>query len=360
VTEEAHTEETAPEAAADSPPGRIAVVMLTAIGDVVHALPVVNSLKAAWPGAKITWIVQPGPHGLVAGHPAVDEFIVFDRSRGLRGYARLRRELAGREFDLVLVLQSYLKAGLVTLLLRAPRKIGFDRARARDMTWLLTRERIPPRPRGHVQDEFLEFVEHLGVAPRREWGLDSTPEEEARYRELLPPAEGPTVAMVLSTSNPEKDWPSRNYAALADRLHDELGARSILVGGRTEREEAAARAVLTLAEHPPLDLRERDLRRLVYLLGRSDVLVSPDTGPLHVAVALGTPTVALMGATNPKRFGPYGRFGELMVDGFGDPGEEYASDAPRRSGRMARIGVDEVMEKVRRALELHSSGQSAP
>jgi heptosyltransferase I len=334
--------------------------MLTAIGDVVHTLPVVHSLKAAWPDARITWVIQPGPHALVEGHPAVDEFVVFERSRGAAGFAELRRALAGREFDLVLVLQSYLKSGLVSLLLRAPRKIGFDRRRARDLTWLLTRERIPARPRGHMQDELLEFVEYLGLEPRLEWGLEATEEEAARYADLLPPADGPTVAMVLSTSNPEKDWPSRNYALLADRLHDELGARAVLVGGRSEREEAAARAVVTLAEHAPLDLRERDLRRLVWLVGRADVLVTPDTGPLHLGVALGTPTVALMGATNPKRFGPYRRFRELQVDRYGDPGEDYPADAPRRPGRTALITVDEVMERVRLALERYPRGQSRP
>src|SRR5690606_9492393 len=105
-------------------PLEIAIVMLTAVGDVVHVLPVVNSLRAAYPSARITWIVQPGPGGLVAGHPAVDEFIYFDRRRGWRAFVDLRRALRARRFDIVLALQDYLKAGLITGLLRAPRKVG--------------------------------------------------------------------------------------------------------------------------------------------------------------------------------------------------------------------------------------------
>ena len=335
---------------------RIAIVMMSAVGDAVHVLPVVNSIKAAAPDARITWVIQPGPHALVKDHPAVDEFILFDRKRGWRAYRDVYRALRGREFDLVIALQVYLKAGVIAAMIRAPRKLGFDRARARDLNWLFTTERIPARGQRHVQDQYFEFLEHLGVPVVLEWGLGPTAEERARYASLLPPFDGPTVAMVVGTSKPGKEWPAERYAALADRLHTELGARSLLVGGRSAREVAAAETIRRLASHPPLDLLEWDLRRLVYLLDRADVLVSPDTGPLHVAVALDTPSVALIGYTNPKRVGPYRRFPELLVDVYGDEGEEYEPSAEYRAGRMERIGVDAVLEKVRLALERYPRG----
>lgn len=338
--------------------------MLTAVGDVVHVLPVVNSLKAAWPGVRITWIVQPGPGGLVADHPAVDELIRFDRKQGWRAFRDLRAEVRGRHFDVVLALQDYLKAGLITALLPADRKVGLDRRRARDLNWLFTNEQVAPRPRQHTQDQYLEFLEHLGVPVRLDWtGLGPTPEERARYDDLLPPHDGPTVAMVIGTSRPAKEWPEERYAALVDQLHDELHARSILVGGRSAREEEAAARIASLARHPPLDLREWDLRRVAHLLDAADVVVSPDTGPLHIAVALGTPSVALMGYTNPLRVGPY-RFRELLVDAYGDPGEDYGFESGYREGRMERIGVDEVLAKVRLALDRYGTreerGQPSP
>lgn len=347
-----------------APLREVAIVMLTAVGDVVHVLPVVNSLRAAHPDVRITWIVQPGPHGLVAGHPAVDEFIVFDRRKGWRAFRDLRRATRDRHFDLVLALQDYLKAGLITGLLHADRKLGLDRGRARDFNWVFTSERVAPRGRRHTQDQYLEFVEHLGLPVRLDWsGLGPTPEEAARYAPLLPSHPGPTVAMVIGTSRPAKEWPVERYAQLADRLHEALGARSILVGGRSQREEEAARRIDALASHPPLDLREWDLRRVAYLLDRVDAVVSPDTGPLHAAIALGTPSIALMGYTNPKRVGPY-RFHELMVDAFGDPGEEYGAEAGYREGRMERIEVEAVVTKVRLALERYDpreeSGQPGP
>ena len=332
--------------------------MMSAVGDAVHVLPVVNSIKAAAPDAHITWVIQPGPHALVAGHPAVDEFVLFDRKRGWRAYLDVYRTLRGRSFDLLIALQVYLKAGLLTAAIRARRKVGFDRVRARDLNWLFTTERIPARGQRHVQDQYLEFLDHLGVPVVLEWGLEPTPAEEARYAGLLSPFPGPTVSLVVGTSKPGKEWPAERYAELADRLHDEVGARTAIVGGRSPREMAAAAAIRRLAAHPPLDLLEWDLRRLVFLLHRSDVLVSPDTGPLHIGVALGTPSVALIGYTNPKRVGPYRRFPELLIDAYGDEGEAYEVTPGYREGRMERIEVDEVVRRVRLALERYP--RSAP
>jgi heptosyltransferase I len=346
-----------------APLDRVAVVMVSTVGNAVHVLPVLNSIRAHRADARITWVMQPAAAELVRGHPAVDEVVAFDRKRGWRGLLDVRRSLADRRFDVVLNLQAYLKAGLVSAMAHAPVKLGYDRARARDLTWLFSTRRIPPRPRGHVQDEYLEFVEALGIPVVREWGLGPTTEERERYAGLRPAAEGPAVAMVVGTTKPEKEWPAERYAALADRLA-EVGVRTMLVGGRSAREEEAAATIRRLAAAPPLDLREWDLRRVAYLLDRADVLVSPDTGPLHVGVALGTPTVSLMGYTNPKRYGPYRRFHDLLVDAYGDPGEKYPATAGHRPGRMQRITVDEVAARVERALRRYPrssrEGHSAP
>ncbi|HEX2080885.1 MAG TPA: glycosyltransferase family 9 protein [Longimicrobium sp.] len=346
------------------PLDRVAVVMMSTVGNAVHTLPVVNSIRAHRPDARITWIMQPGAAELVRGHPAVVELLVLERRRGAAGFAALRKEIARRRFDVALNLQAYLKAGIATVLTRAPVRVGYDRARARDLTWMFSTHQLPPRPRAHVQDEFLEFLDFVEVPVRLEWGLEPTEEERARYAPLLSDTPGPTIALVVGTTRPEKEWPAERYAALADAVAADLGAGTVLVGGRSPREEAAAAAIRSAASHPPLDLREWDLRRVAYLLTRADVLVTPDTGPLHMGVALGTPTVALMGHTNPKRYGPYRRFGELLVDAFGEPGEDYPVSAPNRPGRMERITAGQVMEKVELALQRYRSstpgGQSSP
>lgn len=342
---------------------RIAIVMMSAIGDAVHVLPVISSLRAAAPDLHITWFIQPGPLGLVTGNPAVDEFVVFNRRRGWRAFRDVWRATRGKRYDLVLTLQVYFKAGLITAMLKSPRKIGFDRLRARDANWLFTSERIPPRGYQHVQDQYFEFLEYLGVEPRLAWdGLASTPAEEERYEGILPPSDRPRVGLILGTSKAEKDWAPERYVELVDRLEEELGVGTVLLGAPSARERAAADLVLEQARHRPLDLLAWDLRRLVYLIERVDVLVSPDTGPMHIGVALGTPTVGLLGYSSPKWCGPY-RFQDLMVDAFGDPGEDYPPGRLFRPGRMERITVDQVLEKVALALERYPgpvSGQPVP
>jgi len=344
-------------AAPGAVPRRVAVVMLSALGDVVHALPVVTAIKRYAPATRLTWILQPGPSGLVQGHPAVDEILLFERRQGWRGLFDVRRRLAERPFDLVLALQPYFKAGLLTWMARAPVKLGLDRGRSRDLNWLFTTHRIPPRPIGHIQDQFLEYLDALGV-PRGEpvWDLAPTPGERAAARALVADTEGPLVGLVVTTSRPAKNWPPQRYAALAARLAAAHGARCILLGGTALRERAAADVILAGAAAAPIDALGCGLRTTLALLEACDVVVSPDTGPFHIAVAMQVPAVGLYGYTNPLRFGPYRRFADLLVDAFGDPGEAYTASARYRPGRMGRITVEMVEEKVQRALERYGSG----
>ena len=326
---------------------RICIVMMSAAGDTVHVLPVVNALKRHAPAAHITWVLQPGPATLVQGHRAVDEILLFDRARGWRAFADMRRALATRAFDLVINLQVYLKAGVVTALARAPMKLGFDRARARDLNWLVTSHRVPARPAQHVQDQYFEFLEYLGVAAEPVvWDIGPWPHERAWQREFFSSLERPAAPIVVATSKPEKDWLPERWADVVDALWHDFGLEPVLVGGRSPRELRAEAVIVARARHRPRSALGSGLRRLVSILDGSALALSPDTGPLHMAVAVDRPVVSLMGYTNPKRTGPYRRFHDLIVDAYGDPGEDYPVSAEWRPGRMARIGVRDVLERV--------------
>ncbi|HEX5830380.1 MAG TPA: glycosyltransferase family 9 protein [Gemmatimonadaceae bacterium] len=329
-------------------PDRICIVMLTAVGDAVHVLPVVHALKRVNPRAHVTWVLQPGPATLVRGHPAVDELLVFERGRGWRGFLELRAELATRRFDLALMLQDYLKAGVITSFVRAPRKVGLDRARSRDASWLLSTERLPRRPLAHMQNMYLEFLDYLDV-PREPlvWNLGPWAGERGWQREFYKPLRRPAAALVIATSKPQKDWMPERWAEVVDRLHEEHGLQAVLVGGRSARELDAERVILERARHAPVSALGSGLRKLVGILEGAALVLAPDTGPLHMAVALERPVISLMGYTNPKRSGPYRRYQDLVVDAYGEPGEEYPLSMEHRLDRMPRITVDDVMEKVR-------------
>jgi len=335
-------------------PKEICIVMLSAIGDAVHVLPVANAMKRAWPGSRITWVIQPVPHLLVDGHPAIDEFVVFHRRRGLRGwmgFADLGHQLRGRRFDLLIGLQVYAKAGLITGMISADVKLGFDRARARDAQWLFTNQRIAPHPPQHVQDQYFEFLEHLGIdANPVIWDIRLTDEERAAQARFFGELDRPACAVVVGTSKAEKNWTPEGYARVLEGVESAHRLRPVLVGGPSAVERRLAEEVKALTGATVVDALGDDLRRLVWILEGSTLLISPDTGPLHIARALETPVVGLYGYTNPKRSGPYGAYQDLVVDGYARyAGEDYPIEHAYRDG-MKRITVEGVLEKVERAL----------
>ena len=334
-----------------SAPGmdRICIVMMSAAGDVVHVLPVINAIKRARPASRITWVLQPGPATLVQGHPSVDEILLFDRSRGWRAFLDVREALANRAFDLVINLQVYFKAGIITAFTNAPVKLGFDRARARDFNWLFTNRKIPPHPNQHVQDQYFEFLRAIGLSPDPvTWNLGPWPEERPWQRDFFSTIERPAVAMVVATSKPEKDWLPERWAELSDALYHDFGLEPLIVGGRSDRELRAERIILDRARHKPRSALGSGLRKLVSILDGSALAIAPDTGPLHMAVAIERPVISLVGYTNPKRTGPYRRYHDLIVDAYGDPGENYPISMENRPGRMSRIQVRDVLERVER------------
>ncbi len=330
------------------PLDRVCIVMMSAVGDAVHVLPVITALKRANPSTHITWILQPGPATLVRGHPLVDEVLLFDRTAGLRGFMDLRRELRTRAFDLVLGLQVYLKAGIVTGFTRAPVKLGFDRARARDANWLFTTNRIPPHPEGqHVQDQYFEFCDWCGVGHEPvDWGLGPWEEERAWQRDFFSTLERPAASIVVATSKPQKDWLPERWAEVCDALYADFGLQPVLVGGRSERELRAEQVIMSRARHKPVSALGSGLRRLVSIFDGAALVLSPDTGPLHISVALDRPVVSLIGYSNPRRVGPYRKFRDLMIDAYGEPGEDYPVSMENRTGRMSRISVAQVLDRV--------------
>ncbi len=333
--------------------------MLSALGDAVHVLPVLNALRRAWPETSVTWIIQPVAYSLVRDHPAVDEFILFRRRRGLdawRSYADLRRDLHGRHFDLAIALQVYFKAGLITAMMPADTKLGFDRARARDLNWMFTNRKLPPRPVTHVQDAYFEFLDVLGIEPHPvEWNLGPSAAERTAQRAFFERIDRPVCAFVVATSKREKNWAPERYVPVIDAVERDFGMRAVVVGGPSALERDAAEQIAHLARFKPIIALGNDVRRLVWQLDGSALVVSPDTGPLHIARALDIPVVGLYGYTNPKRYGPYRKFIDLIVDGYARyPDEDYPLNMEHRIDGMARVRPEAVIEKITLAVERYS------
>jgi heptosyltransferase I len=331
-----------------SPFDRICVVMLSAVGDTVHVLPVINAIKREYPMAWITWVIQPGPAALVRGHPSIDELIEIDPHRGLPAFAAYRFGLRGKEpFDLLLDLQVAFKGGLVTAVTPATVKLGFDRARAKDLNWLFTSAHIDAKPRAHVQDQYFEFLGALKIPVEPiAWQLGPRADERSWQQAFFAHYERPVAALVIGAGDPDREWAPEHWARVADALTTQYDLEPVMVGGQSARELATAHRIQMLARYPVHNALGSGLRRLVSILDGAALVVSLDTGPLHIAVALDRPVVSLMSNADPKRTGPYRKFQDLIVDRFREPSDGDAVIWTRRPGRMSRITVDDVLSRV--------------
>jgi heptosyltransferase I len=337
--------------------------MMSAVGDAVHVLPVLTALKKHQPSAQVTWILQPGPATLVRGHPDIGDIMLFERGKGWRAFNDLRTRLSSRRYDLALALQVYLKAGMITRMVKAPVKLGFDMARARDMNWLFTNHQVPPHAMQHVQDQYFEFLDALGVPHGPPiWNLGPWPHELGQQRERLRAFTRPIAPIVVATSKAQKDWLPDRWAAVCDALYGDFGLQPVLVGGRSDRELAAERVIMQTAKTPVVSALGSGLRGLVQLLDGAALVLSPDTGPLHITVALDRPVVSLIGYSNPKRVGPYRKFLDLMIDAYGEPGEDYPISMENRMDRLPRISVDDVLTRVQRWKDAYATpyGERSP
>jgi heptosyltransferase I len=268
-------------------------------------LAVLRTLQAAWPLTRFTWVIGRVEHKLMSLVPGV-EFITYDKRGGFAELRRIRSVLLARRFDLMLHMQLAFRASVLSTFVRAPVKVGFDRARARELQYLFTSHRIHPAENQHVLDGLFGFAEALGIHDRvLDWSMP-LPEDALEYAARLIPDARPTLVISPCSSHRLRNWRAEYYAAIADHAVRAHGMRVIVVGGRSAVEREMADGILAAAQVPVVDQVGKDtLPQLLALLQRADVLLSPDSGPAHMATMVGTPVIGLYAATNPMRSGPY-------------------------------------------------------
>jgi heptosyltransferase I len=339
----------------DPPPRNVCVLRLSAIGDTCHAAAAVRALQHAWPHTRFTWIIGKLEAKLMTSIIRDVEFITFDKNSMLAEWRRLRTELRARRFDLLLDLQLSLRASLLSTLVRSPIKMGFDRSRARELQWLFTNEKIPPAQNEHVLDSFLGFVRACGIEPGpAAWRIE-LPAAAREYAARLVPDARPTLVISPCSSHPARNWSATRYAAVADRAVANHGMRVILAGGRSTLEARTGAAIVAAARAPLVNQIGQDtLPELLALLAKATVLISPDSGPAHMATMVGTPVIGLYAATRTARAGPYysrswcvDKYDAAARMIFGKP----ATAVPwtlkiERPGVMDLISVQDVADKL--------------
>jgi heptosyltransferase I len=276
------------------------------------------------------------------------ELITVEKRAGLSGLRNLRRQLRARRFDVLLHMQLAVRASVIAHQVTAPVKVGFDRARARELQWLVTNTRIAPRSREHVLDSFFGFVGALGIQERiLRWDVP-LPADALSYAEALIPDSQPTLVISPCSSHRLRNWSAERYAAVADHAFKEHGMRVILAGGPTtlERETGAAIERLVDARTKVVNQVGKDtLPQLLALLRRARVLVAPDSGPVHMATMVGTPVIGLYAATNPARSGPY-LSRQWCVDAYAQAAVQFCGKTPDGLPWTRKIEGPGVMDLI--------------
>lgn len=341
-------------------PASVCLLRTSALGDVTHVVPLVRDLQCALPDTRLTWIVGKPERRLVGDMGGV-EFITFDKARGMAAWREVRAALAGRRFDALLHMQVALRSNLLSLAVRAHRRIGYDRARARDLHGLFVNERIEAVHGQHVLDAIGSFALALGVQRRQvRWDIPVPDDDRAWAARQWPDDGQPTLLINPCASHPLRNWHAAGYAAVADHAARVLDMRVVLSGGPSAAERAAGDAIQSATRSPVLDLIGRDtLKRALALYQRASIVLTPDSGPMHMANAMGTPVLGLHAASNPDRSGPYSDR-RWCVNRYDDAARKYlrkpASALPwgtkiERPGVMDLVTVDDVLERLEAFLQ---------
>ena len=333
----------------------ICLFRLSALGDVVHALALIRRLQDGWPDARLSWVIGKFEQKLVHDVAGV-EFLPIDKKRGLPARADLRTALSGRQFDALLLAQVALRAGVFASVIPARRRIGYDRPRSKELHSLFINERIASASGfQHVHELLQGFADVLGVPPTPiRWDLP-VPAEAHEFAAQQLPGDQPTLIISACSSHRLRNWHAKGYAAVVDHAVRRHSLRVALCGGPSAIERGMADAIRAQCQEPVLDLVGKDtLKRALALMQRSIGVVTPDSGPMHMANALGVPVLGLHAATDSRRSGPY-RALRYTVDVFPQACDRFLkrphAETPwgtkiEKPGVMDLIEVDAVLEKL--------------
>ena len=321
------------------------LLRLSALGDVTHVVPLVRTLQAARPDTPIHWIIDKAGHKLLAGLPGVT-FHAYDKKSGMAGVKELRRHLPPGRFEALLQMQVAFRANLLSAFIPAERRIGYDRSRSKDLHGLFINERIPDRPGIHVLDAIGSFCEPLGLRQTEvSWDL-AVPPSAFEWAAAQWQDDGRPVLMISPcSSHVRRNWYADRYAAVANHAV-QRGWRVVLCGGRSELERHMADAIQAQLQTPALDLVGKDtLKQLPALLARANLVMTPDSGPMHIANAMGTKVLGLHAASNPDRSGPYSDR-RYCVDRYDDAARKYLAKQATDLKWGTKIEFDDVMELI--------------
>ncbi len=342
----------------------ICILRLSAIGDVTHVVPVVLSLQEQLPDVAITWVIGKIEAKLIGDLPGV-EFIIFDKKAGRQGYAELRQKMKGRRFDALLHMQVAFRANLASACIPSKIRVGYDKARSKDLHSLFINRRIKPAQHQHVRDCLASFLEPLGLKPAApKWVIPLADSDHVFAQEQLA-TDRRNLVISPCASHTLRNWPASHYAQLADHAIRTHGMKVILVGSPAPFEADYCASIEHQMKETAHNICGKDtLKQLTALLTHADLVVAPDTGPAHIASAVGTDVLGLYAASNPDRSGPYNslqwcvnRYPEALKQFTGKSVDQARWGAKAEfEGAMELVTVKDVTDMLDRWIENKAGG----
>ena len=343
----------------DTPPENICIVRLSALGDVTHAVPVLRAIQKNWPTTRVTWICATTVHPLLSVLEGV-RFIVIDKKSGWHGYRQLRRELGREMFDIMLQMQTSARANITGACVKADIKLGWDKNRARDFHRLFMTHSIPETSYEHQVQGHLSFARTIGLdASEPEWNFPVSHDADTFVTSIIP-AEERILLISPCSSHQSLNWCVDRYAAVAKYAVDQLDMTVVLSGGRSDLERSIGEAIEYSMKKQLINLIGKlSLPQLIALLKRADIVITPDSGPAHLANAVGTAVIGLHACTWPRRSGPYNSQ-DLCVDKFAEAARRFRGKNPpelrwgtriKEEGVMKLIEVDDVINRLNLAIK---------
>jgi len=341
------------------PPEKICILRLSALGDVTHVIPVVRAIQRQWPNTEITWICGVFEYKLLRLIDGV-RFICFDKKAGVKEYFKLWKTLKGQRFDVLMQMQVAARANIASLGIKAGIKLGWDKHRSRDFHQLCINEHIEETVQQHQVQGFLSFSRALGVnVDEPEWDIPVT-EAALQFAGKYVDADKPLMIISACSSHKLRNWSAMRYARLADYAITQHGMQVVLSGGPGSVDLEMADEIMRKMQNKALNLVGKDtLEQLIGLLSRATVVVSPDSGPAHLANAIGIPVIGLYACTWSLRSGPYNSL-EYCVDQFEMAADRYLKQPAtelrwgkkiEQPGVMDLISLEMVCEKLDKLLD---------
>ena len=334
----------------------ICVLRTSSLGDICHMLPFIYTLRRKYPKAKISWIIGKHEASFLEKIDGV-EFIIFDKSNTFISYLSIAKRLRKINYDIMFIMQVSLRANIMSLFVNSKIKLGYDSARSSDLHSLFSNQKIQSSSHSHVVDVFLSFLNILNIEKNSftyRWDVQEKVSKQDLYKNFSGLEEKYFILSPCSRSS-NRNWLIERYAAIADYININFGLQCVLSSSTDNSEKKFVEDIISHMNSFPYNLAgETSLHQLFSLVKNSELLISPDSGPIHIATCVNKSVIGLYGVTNTVRAGPYNSL-DLCVDKYNEALLKYKGLKPHEAkwryknnhkDVMSLISIDEVIKKI--------------